>query len=240
MYPDYASWTFPTADNPLVTAKDIEEARQTLPLDVFKQEYEAEFLDDMTGVFRNVKACTMTGITANVEPIKGTARYFAGLDLARLTDFSVLIILDQTGKQVYFDRFNILDWKVQIAKVVPVVKKYNAKLFVDSTGVGDPIFEALRDHGLDVHGITFNNENKKQLIQNLMLGFEQTELNILDIEVMLNEIGIFEYEMLPSGRVRYAAPEGYHDDCVIALALAYWSYSHAIFVTVALSEKDIY
>jgi hypothetical protein len=31
----------------------------------------------------------------------------------------------------------------------------------------------------------------------------------------------FESTVLPSGILRYAAPPGGHDDCVIALALAY-------------------
>ncbi len=30
------------------------------------------------------------------------------------------------------------------------------------------------------------------------------------------------YKTTASGNVQYGAPEGYHDDCVIALALAAW------------------
>ncbi|MGD0451951.1 MAG: hypothetical protein ABSA79_12980 [Candidatus Bathyarchaeia archaeon] len=30
------------------------------------------------------------------------------------------------------------------------------------------------------------------------------------------------YKPTPSGNVQYGAPEGYHDDCVIALALVAW------------------
>lgn len=31
-----------------------------------------------------------------------------------------------------------------------------------------------------------------------------------------------EYDISPTGQVSYAAPSGYHDDCVMVLALAMW------------------
>ena len=30
----------------------------------------------------------------------------------------------------------------------------------------------------------------------------------------------YEYQIMPSGGISYGGPSGYHDDCVIALALA--------------------
>jgi len=32
----------------------------------------------------------------------------------------------------------------------------------------------------------------------------------------------FEYTVSPTGGISYSAPGGYHDDCVMALALANW------------------
>jgi len=32
----------------------------------------------------------------------------------------------------------------------------------------------------------------------------------------------YEYDIGPTGQISYAAPSGYHDDCVMALALAVW------------------
>jgi hypothetical protein len=55
--PDYASFHFPSIANPFFPASEWEDARRTLPVDVFKQEYEAEFLEDSAGVFRKVSSC---------------------------------------------------------------------------------------------------------------------------------------------------------------------------------------
>jgi len=215
---DYKSWRFPTSDNPKVPAADIEQARLSLPIDVFQQEYMAEFLDNNAGVFRNVDAC-MTSTQSG--PVEGR-RYVMGLDLARLTDFTVMTVLDDAGRQVYIDRFNLLDWVVQKERVFGVCRKYNARCLLDSTGIGDPIFEDLRRMGLTVEGYKFTQESKKKLIESLMLSFEQQRIRILGDQVQANELKIFEYDIGPSGGVRYSAPDGYHDDCVVALALANW------------------
>jgi len=37
------------------------------------------------------------------------------------------------------------------------------------------------------------------------------------------ELRAFTMERLPSGNFRYAAPSGMHDDCVMALALAWYA-----------------
>jgi hypothetical protein len=38
---------------------------------------------------------------------------------------------------------------------------------------------------------------------------------------LIAELLAFEAERLPSGLLRYGAPQGYHDDCVMSLALAW-------------------
>jgi len=39
-------------------------------------------------------------------------------------------------------------------------------------------------------------------------------------EVVTNEMKRYEYSISATGHISYNAPAGYHDDCVIALALA--------------------
>jgi len=222
LQPEYESWRSPTADNPFVLPADVEQARQSLPDDVFRQEYLAEFLDDMAGVFRNVKAC----VGAEPQEPKEGRSYYAGLDLARLVDFTVLVILDEEGNQVFMDRFNIIDWKEQVRRITEICEKYDPYLLIDSTGVGDPILGELQNAGLNVEGYQFTNPKKKALIELLRIAFEQERIKIFDDPVLKNELDIYEYKINPSGIVHYSAPEGYHDDAVTALALANWAREH--------------
>jgi len=221
--PKYKNWeffNFSSYDNPYIPNKAIKELEEDMPEHVLKQEIYAEFLEDSAAVFRNLNAC-MDPPSVLSEPMDEQS-YYAGLDLAKHVDFTVLTILDDDGRQVYFNRFKTLDWPYQKKLVTEAVRKYNAFLVMDSTGVGDAIYDDLADEGLDIEGYKFTNESKKRLIQRLMLSIEQAKIQMLAEQVQTNELRIFGYEISPSGVLRYSAPEGHHDDCVIALALANW------------------
>lgn len=74
---------------------------------------------------------------------------------------------------------------------------------------------------ISVIGYQFNNATKAVAIEALALAFERREIAIPDEPVLINELLAFEGNRLPSGMVRYEAPPGGHDDCVMALALAW-------------------
>jgi phage terminase large subunit-like protein len=48
-FDDWESWTFKTLDNPFIAADEVESARRTLLGRIFRQEYEADFLEDNPG-----------------------------------------------------------------------------------------------------------------------------------------------------------------------------------------------
>lgn len=216
-YTDYQSFNFPTSANPFIPKDEIDEVRKTLPSDVFKQEYEAQFLDDSAGVFRNIKDC----ISGNFEEPKNKS-YYLGWDIAKHQDFSVITVIDHHGHVVFFDRFNQIDYSLQIQRVESIAKKYGAFVLMDSTGAGDPVLEQIKNKGLAVEGYQFTNTSKQQLIEHLSVGLEQRMVTFPKIDVLINELMIYQYEITRAGNMRYNAPDGYHDDCVISLALAYW------------------
>lgn len=215
-YPDYQSWRLPTAANPYILPEEIEEAKRTLPELVFRQEFLAEFLDDIGAVFRGIRRC----IGGELRDPTPNESYIMGVDLAKYSDFTVISVMTQTGDLVAFDRFNQLDWAFQIERIKIIAQKYKAKIYIDSTGIGDPIFENLKRAGLNIEGYRFTNESKKRLIEGLSLAIEQGKIHFPEIPELLNELTIFGYSTTASGTVTYNAPGSYHDDTVISLALA--------------------
>jgi len=218
---DQRHFHFTSYDNPFLPEESLQELINEIPKSIQEQEVYADFLEDSSTVFRNLEKCK----GAKPQEYNSNKSYYMGVDLARLQDYTVIIVLDDDGNQVYMDRFNEIDWSVQKTRIKQIAKKYHVKAWLDSTGVGDPIYEDLRKEGIQVNGYKFTNESKKQLIQNLMISFEQGKIKIFGVDinpVLVNELEIFEYEMTSSGLIRYNAPEGSHDDCVIALALANW------------------
>lgn len=225
---EWSSWCKPTIDNPYIAPSEVEAARTQLPDRVFRQEYLAEFIEDAGGVFRRVRESVDVGRTGPIEPRPG-CYYAIGVDLARVEDFTVISVLDGDGRQVYFERFNQISWERQIAAIHDVSVHYPGRVIIDSTGVGDPICEALRRSGVDLTTYGFTNQSKQVAIDKLALLLERGRLRLMDVPAQTNELLAFEYELTPSRNVRMAAPEGMHDDCVIALSLAAWGldrYAH--------------
>jgi len=72
--PDWKSWHFTTADNPLIDQKEIESAKKTLSTFAFKQEYMASFTNAGSDIFKE------EWIKYGVEPDYGS--YFIAVDLA--------------------------------------------------------------------------------------------------------------------------------------------------------------
>lgn len=231
-----SSFRFPSSVNPKMDAVEIQRAREMLPQDIFAQEYLAEFLDDAACVFRGVKEIIRDGILQ--DAVSGR-RYLMGVDVAKHTDFTVITIIDTTNNNVVFwDRFNQLDWKLQKARIATAAVRYNrARIVIDSTGIGDPIADDLRGEGLLVDDFRYTSKSKEQLIQKLSILIEQQNLSIPPIQILVDELESFGYNMSEAGKLSYSAPEGLHDDAVNSLALACWSLSPIIKRATLLQEE---
>ena len=59
------------------------------------------------------------------------------------------------------------------------------------------------------------------LFRSLAAAFEQGNIRILNDPTLIAELQAYEVDRLPSGMVRYSAPDSMHDDCVMSLALAW-------------------
>lgn len=221
LLPDWASWQMPTSANPCIKPAEIEAMRQGLPARIFAQEVEAAFLDDAGGVFRRVVECATA--TEQAGPVPGHA-YAMGVDWGKSNDFTVLTVLDLTAAAVAtMDRFNQIDYAVQVGRLRALASRFGVQTIVAETNaMGEPLVESLRRSGLPVVGFHTSGESKGQVIDALALAFEQGALAILPDPVAIAELQAYEATRLPSGRFRYAAPDGLHDDTVMSLALA-WS-----------------
>lgn len=219
-HPEFQSIRMPTWTNPHVDISAIRTMKATYPEDVYTQEVGAQFLVDSAGVFRGIKEC-IRGEQHGPEP---GHQYVMGVDLARLKDYSVLTVMDKTNRTVVFhQRFNQISWEVQYRKIIDTAKKYRAVCCIDSTGIGDPIVETIQNSGVRVSPYKIGSAAaKQQLIDKLRVNIEKQRISFPNIQVLRRELENYEYQLSPSGTVRFSAPPGQNDDCVISLALANW------------------
>lgn len=215
---DYKSFCYTTFDNPYLNSDLIKEEIKSMPEKIVRQEVYGEFLEGYGLVFDDI------GIVMNSKPSKpqNGMVYCVGVDLARTEDYTVISVFDRRrNNQVYFYRSKNETWESQMQRIEMISKSYNGALvYIDATGLGNPIVEELTRRGIPCEPINLTNETKKQLIEKSVLWTEQKMWSLIRDEYVKKEYENFTYDILPSGKIRYSAPIGQKDDCVIANALA--------------------
>ncbi len=219
---DWMCWQKPTGANPHIHPDEIEAMRQELTERRFAQEILAQFLDDAGGVFRGVLACATLERTPDHDP---SHTYVIGCDWGKSNDYTVFSVVDVTARTlVAMDRSNRVDYTVQRGRLQGLCDVWKpASVIAESNSMGQPIIEALARSGLPVRPFTTTNASKSVIIEALALAFERKDITILNHPVLTAELQAYEAQKLPSGLTRYSAPEGMHDDCVMALAMAWGS-----------------
>jgi hypothetical protein len=194
----------------VLAAEELEDARRLLPEPVFRELFLAEPSDDGGNPFG------LDSIAACVAPLSLEAPLFWGWDLAKSRDFSVGIALDAEARVCRLERFQS-PWTETKRRILAATGR--ARALVDSTGVGDPVLEDLQAARPGVfEGFRFSASSKQQLMEGLALAIQARAVSFPEGPIRA-ELETFDYEYTRTG-VRYAAPEGLHDDCVCALALA--------------------
>ena len=211
--PDWQSFKFTTYDNPYIDPQEIDDARRQLPEVVFEQEYMANPAENAANPFGSqyIRNC--------IHPITTMPVVAYGIDLAKSVDWTVIVGLDEDGNVAYFDRFQ-MDWHNTKQTILRLPK---CPILVDSTGVGDPILEDLQREGVMIQGLKFTSSSKQQLMEGLQAAIHQGKIGYPE-GIISQELEVFEYMYTATG-VKYSAPSGFHDDAVMALALAWQNFS---------------
>ncbi|HRC95174.1 MAG TPA: phage terminase large subunit [Coprothermobacter proteolyticus] len=205
-------------DNPFLHTEEIEEAKTRLPEYVWRQEYLAEFVDDDSAFF---PWKLLSEVFEDYKPagyIQGH-KYSIGVDLAKYRDYTVITVMDITEMPytvAEFHRLNQLEYEEIISMVNDIQAKYKCTVNIDATGVGEPVSERITA----CRPFVFSQKSKSELLHNLLLIMERKEILLPSSNTNLrDELRFFKRIQSGSG-FKLEAQQGYHDDCVMSLALA--------------------
>ena len=218
--PHYISFKGVSLDNPHADKAFIEECRKSYPTSLFKQEFEAEFADSGNDVFKSLDNAII--LTQPTKPRHGS-RYYAGIDTAISGDYCVCVIMDERGRVVETYRHTNRTFEQHANSIIRLLKQYgvNATNF-ETNGVGYGLFELInKHHRLNKWHTT--NDNKARGIQNLIYDIEESLIELPNEEwepAFMKEFSAYTYKQNPNGRLVFNAPNGFHDDCVMATMLA--------------------
>jgi len=208
--PGYESFHYPTSANPYISKEEIEDAKRDMTEAAFNQEFLALPGENEGNPFKQHDIFNNT-----IQKLSDKPAVIFGIDLAKTVDFSVIVGLDEDGAMCHFER-----WRTTHEENRERIKGLPAYIpkVMDSTGVGDPIYEALRDIVPNLHSFKFTGSSKPMIMKSLITNFEKGLVKVN--EKTAEEMRTFEYYETEAGNVKYEAQSGYHDDCIMALAMA--------------------
>jgi hypothetical protein len=210
----YKSFRMTSYDG-LAEKNEIDGAKYTLPEHIFKQEYLAEFVDNGSGVFTDVQM---------VNETKGT-KYYAGIDLGRADDYTVLTILNENGRMVFCERWRHNTWQNIINSMLLVLNKYKPRTLMEVNSIGDVLFEQMKKSYTQLYPFVTTSKSKQDIVEGLQVAVQNKEFSILELDWLKKEFDLFTYEYNPKTRnIKYSAPTGFHDDGIISCCLAYQCY----------------
>lgn len=213
----YFSLRFTSADNPMADKELIEEFRKTMPKEMFQQEFEAEFIDS-AAVFQNVNELS---ILKPNESYKEAV--WLGIDIGMLHDFTVITALNSAGEMIWFDRFTGIEAPALKQRISQAFKKFNViKGLIELNNQGLPIFQDLKQElGSKITGFDTTNSSKGEIINNLIATFSKKEIKLINDEQLKRELGAFIFKFSKTGKVQFEAANGFNDDMVMSLAIAW-------------------
>ena len=120
-------------DCPYISTTLLDEARKSLPPDLFAQEYLAEFKDAANDVFTNISRVAFLG---RYEEGRGQEAYI-GIDTGLVDDFSVLYIISPIGKTLFVERINNENINTIANKFINTMSGYKIiGGYIETNGIG--------------------------------------------------------------------------------------------------------
>jgi hypothetical protein len=224
----------------ILTDEQMEEEKRNFPQDFIEQEWYCKFIEGAGAFFKRVRKNTYDKNILLPED----GDFQIGVDLAKYQDWTVLTPFNLNSFLVYpQERFNQIDWNLQKAKIEAMARRYNdARVWPDSTGIGDPIVEDLKARGLNIggedgKGFKFTETSRQNLLNNLAILLEQDKIKIPDDEGLISELESFRYELTERGKIKVVVPQGMTDDRVMSLALSVWGVTEPVKIDYTMYSK---
>lgn len=217
---EFKSYRFTSEDNPRVNKRFIETARREMNQNLFKQEFLAEWIDSAS-VFPNIHQCIF-----NASPeLEYGMRYFMGIDIGFINDYSCISVFSANGKMIFIDRFKGVTNKEVKDRIKAAYHKYRpVKALIEANNQGLPIYSDLKfeDRLSNLEAFNTTGKSKEEIINNLIAAFNEKRISILNEDWLIKEFEAFVYKITDVGKLKFEASSGFNDDGVMSTAIC-WS-----------------
>lgn len=222
--PEYTTIQASSYENPYISKDELDEARRTLPEEIFRQEILGEFIDTGGEVFNKIDRYCVISSYVSKQP---NTKYFAGVDFGRQNDYTALTIFDENGNVVYMWRDRQQEWSKLINHISNKLREYEAQTLVEVNSIGDVLYEQLKQKHSKVEPFITTNSSKQEIVENIIYATNEGQVKLPTEQLepaLYRELRGFTYEYsLKTRKIQYRAMEGQHDDMIMSLCIAYHS-----------------
>lgn len=203
-----------------LSPEDYERYKKKYTKAKFKTEVLGEFIEAFSNVFGDFKKRVV--IPTDMTPVCGGLDWGSGAN----NDETCLTLLNKNREVVYRWAVTDMDPVAQIQALASVLKTFRSlkTVFVEKNSIGNVYLSMLRkavDNVALIRAFDTTNESKREMIENLVVGFEQGLVGIDDDPMLWAQLAGFEMKKLKSGYTYGNDKDSTHDDRVMSLAFAY-------------------
>jgi len=190
--------------------------------ELFYQEYPEDavscFLASGKGFFSDI-VIDYSALLNNVY--KPGHVYTAGLDFGQSNDYTVMIVVDKTDREmVDFIHINKMSWNLQRQEIKRLYNKWRLSgLKAERNSIGSVNIEELQKDGLVIEAFDTTNSSKAKIFQQLHEELEQG-FRLQNNQVLQGELNSLTSKQTSTGLWTVSAEGNGHDDFPVALALA--------------------
>jgi hypothetical protein len=223
----YSKYHVPWSKCPFVNRAFIEKEKSSKTELEFRQEYEAEFIEEVDTFFSH-ELIKKSIIAINKKLLKEKGwDYYLGVDPARYgMDECVYFVVRSNGEKI-----EVVYWEATGHKpgteVEGRIKNLNevfdfTSIFVEENGLGGPICDSLEEAGLPMKPFTTSLESKSVAYCSFKRMLEQGEIQIPDEPKLVWQMSELQYKVSSNGHFSLHHPDkpNAHDDWIDALVFA--------------------
>lgn len=174
----------------------------------FRENYCCEFIDESTAFlpYELIRSCIG-------DEIETEGEYFIGVDIGRVHDLTAVAIGKKVGEVMYVAQVDVLkgtEFATQKQFIVDKVKLLNVRAgLIDQSGIGMNLSEDISKECYQISGVTFNAQNKEEMVYHLKAAMEQKRIVIPADKQLISDM--HSMQRIPrNNRVIFDAPRNVH------------------------------
>ena len=218
---EYISFKGQSTDNPFIDQSFIAQQRLSLPDDIYRQEYMAEFTDAGSEVFRNVDNACIVSQYINGDKVQ---RCFIGIDTGLSNDYSVLTVMNESGRILLIDRLRGENINTIASRFNNILSKFKIEGgYVEENGIGAAMRDLVIPKNRRIRGFTTTQDSKTTIVRTLISDLEAgiIELPTKELEPeCYKELSLYTYKLSNNGKLSFTHQNGMHDDITDSIMLA--------------------